>query len=149
MVKRIEQFRGQYFFLSNFYDTPVTYLGLTYQNNEAAFQSAKVIGTKQEDQRQTFTHLAPNEAKRKGRHVLLRPDWEKAKDQIMYEIVKDKFTNNPDLQEKLLATGNAILTEGNTWHDVYWGYDTRQKRGQNKLGKILMRVRQELKAKGN
>lgn len=149
MVKRIEQFRGQYFFLSNFYDAPVTYLGLTYQNNEAAFQSAKVIGTKRESQRRAFTHLAPNEAKRKGRHVLLRPDWEKAKDQVMYEIVKDKFTNNPDLQEKLLATGNAILTEGNTWHDVYWGYDIRQKRGQNKLGKILMRVRQELKAKGN
>lgn len=149
MVKRIEQFRGQYFFLSNFYDAPVTYLGLTYQNNEAAFQSAKVIGTKRESQRRAFTHLAPNEAKRKGRHVLLRPDWEKAKDQVMYEIVKDKFTNNPDLQEKLLATGNAILTEGNTWHDVYWGYDIRQKRGQNKLGKILMRVRQKLKAKGN
>lgn len=149
MVKRIEQFRGQYFFLSNFYDAPVTYLGLTYQNNEAAFQSAKVIGTKQESQRQAFTHLAPNEAKRKGRHVSLRSDWEKTKDQVMYEIVKDKFTNNPDLQEKLLATGNAILTEGNTWHDVYWGYDIRQKRGQNKLGKILMRVRQELKAEGN
>lgn len=149
MVKRIEQFRGQYFFLSNFYDAPVTYLGLTYQNNEAAFQSAKVIGTKQEGQRQAFIHLAPNEAKRKGRHVLLRSDWEKAKDQVMYEIVKDKFTNNSDLQEKLLATGNAILTEGNTWHDVYWGYDTRQKRGQNKLGKILMRVRQELRVKGN
>lgn len=149
MVKRIEQFRGQYFFLSNFYNAPVTYLGLTYQNNEAAFQSAKVIGTKQESQRQAFTHLAPNEAKRKGRHVLLRSDWEKTKDQVMYEIVKNKFTNNLDLQEKLLATGNAILTEGNTWHDVYWGYDMRQKRGQNKLGKILMRVRQELKAKGN
>lgn len=149
MVKRIEQFRGQYFFLSNFYDAPVTYLGLTYQNNEAAFQSAKVIGTKQESQRQAFTHLAPNEAKRKGRHVSLRSDWEKTKDQVMYEIVKNKFTNNLDLQEKLLATGNAILTEGNTWHDVYWGYDTRQKRGQNKLGKILMRVRQELRVKGN
>ena len=149
MVKRIEQFRGQYFFLSNFYNAPVTYLGLTYQNNEAAFQSAKVIGTKQESQRQAFTHLAPNEAKRKGRHVSLRPDWEKAKDQVMYEIVKNKFANNSDLQEKLLATGNAILTEGNTWHDVYWGYDMRQKRGQNKLGKILMRVRQELKAKGD
>ena len=149
MVKRIEQFRGQYFFLSNFYDAPVNYLGLTYQNNEAAFQSAKVIGTKQENQRQVFTHLAPNDAKRKGRHVSLRPDWEKTKDQVMYEIVKNKFTNNSDLQEKLLATDNAVLTEGNTWHDVYWGYDMRQKRGQNKLGKILMRVRQELKAKGN
>ena len=70
-------------------------------------------------------------------------DWEEVKDQIMYEICLAKFTQNEELKEKLLATGNEELVEGNTWHDTYWGVCNR--RGKNKLGKILMRVRSELK----
>lgn len=146
MKKRISKFRGSNYFLSNFYYAPVKYQGMTYQNNEAAFQSAKIINTKHANQRIIFTHMSPNEAKRKGRHVQLRSDWEQVKDQIMYEIVRSKFTANKDLQTKLLATGDADLIEGNTWHDTYWGYDMSQRRGHNKLGKILMRVRTELQA---
>lgn len=143
-MDKITKFRGRNYFLSNFYDAPVKYQGLYYQNDEAAFQSAKVIGTKQDNLRKTFTSLKPNDAKRKGRNVILRPDWEKVKDQIMYDIVYDKFTRNKDLKAKLLATGDAELVEGNTWHDTYWGYDFAKKCGKNKLGKILMQVRQEL-----
>ena len=143
-MTKITKFRGKNFFLSNFYNAPIKYQGLFYQNDEAAFQSAKVIGTKQENLRKTFTSLNANDAKRKGRHVLLRSDWEKVKDQVMYDIVFDKFTRNKDLKAKLLATGNAELIEGNTWHDTYWGYDFSKKRGQNKLGKILMQVRQKI-----
>lgn len=144
MNNKIIKFRGSNYFLSNFYEAPVKYLGMTYRNNEAAFQSAKVVNTKHANQRVVFTHLSPDEAKRKGRHVQLRPDWEKVKDQVMYEIVKAKFAANADLKQKLLATGDAELVEGNTWHDTYWGYDIKQKRGHNKLGKILMQVRAEL-----
>ena len=143
-MTKITKFRGKNFFLSNFYNAPIKYQGLFYQNDEAAFQSAKVIGTKQENLRKTFTILKANDAKRKGRHVLLRSDWEKVKEQVMYDIVFDKFTRNKDLKAKLLATGNAELIEGNTWHDTYWGYDFSKKRGQNKLGKILMQVRQKI-----
>ena len=146
MNTRITKFRGSNYFLSNFYEAPVKYLGMTYRNNEAAFQSAKVINTKHANQRIVFTHLDPKEAKRKGRHVQLRPDWEKVKDQVMHDIVYAKFRNNPVLTTKLLATENTILVEGNTWHDTYWGYDIRQRRGQNKLGKILMQVRRELRS---
>ena len=143
-MTKITKFRGKNFFLSNFYNAPIKYQGLFYQNDEAAFQSAKVIGTKQENLRKTFTILKASDAKHKGRHVLLRSDWEKIKDQVMYDIVFDKFNRNKDLKAKLLATGNAELIEGNTWHDTYWGYDFSKKRGQNKLGKILMQVRQKI-----
>ena len=73
----------------------------------------------------------------------LRGDWEEVKDNIMYEICKAKFTQNEDLKEKLLATGNDILEEGNTWGDRVWG--TVNGVGENRLGKILMRVREELR----
>lgn len=146
MVKEtINKFRGSNYFLSNFYNAPVKYLGMTYRNNEAAFQSAKVLGTKQANQRIVFTHLEPSEAKHKGRHVTLRADWEQVKDQVMYDIVKAKFSDNTNLKQKLLDTGTAELIEGNTWGDTYWGYDIKQKRGRNELGKTLMRVRNELK----
>ncbi len=62
----------------------------------------------------------------------------------MYDIVKCKFSMNDGLKEKLLATGNVILVEGNTWNDTYWGYDLNKKQGLNKLGNILMQVRYEL-----
>ena len=61
----------------------------------------------------------------------------------MYEIVLAKFTQNPDLKKKLLATGDEHLEEGNTWGDTIWG--TVDGVGENRLGKILMRVRDELK----
>jgi predicted NAD-dependent protein-ADP-ribosyltransferase YbiA (DUF1768 family) len=61
----------------------------------------------------------------------------------MYQCVKDKFTRNQDLKEQLIATGNEELVEGNTWGDIYWGVS--RGRGKNMLGKILMRVREELR----
>lgn len=136
----IKEFRGKYFFLSNFYEAPVTWQGITYDNNESAFQSAKVFDEKI---RKSFAHLAPSMAKRKGRHVLLRHDWEKVKDDIMFEICLAKFSQNENLKQKLLDTGNEYLEEGNTWGDTYWG--TVNGKGKNKLGKTLMKVRECLK----
>ncbi len=113
---------------------------MTYQNNEAAFQSAKVTD---KNIRKEFTSLNPSDAKKKGRRVQLRENWDSIKFDIMYDIVKRKFTQNPDLMAKLLSTGNAYLEEGNTWGDRTWG--TVNGKGRNNLGIILMRVRDELK----
>lgn len=136
----INSFRHQYYFLSNFYNVPITYEGLTYQNNEAAFQAQKTLN---DNERMKFTNLAPNEAKRLGRKVRLRLDWEEVKDEIMYDICIAKFYQNQDLKEKLIATGTQPLEEGNTWGDREWG--TVNGVGKNKLGKILMRVRENCK----
>jgi ribA/ribD-fused uncharacterized protein len=95
--------------------------------------------------RKVFTELSPSSAKYLGRHVELRSDWEDVKDNIMYEIVYNKFSNNLDLRNSLHNTGDAELIEGNWWNDKYWGMSNGE--GQNKLGKILMRVRDELNGK--
>ena len=134
----INKFRGKYYFLSNFYETPVTWNGLTYLNNEAAFQSAKTFSD-----RECFTNLDPSSAKKLGRKVQLRSDWENVKDDVMYEICKAKFSQNTELKKRLLSTGNEHLEEGNTWGDKIWG--TVNGVGENRLGKILMRIREELR----
>lgn len=139
---RINNFRGKYAFLSNFYTADIVFDGITYKNNEAAFQAQKCVN---DADRKAFSTLNPSEAKKKGRHVVLRPDWEDVKFNLMRKIVKAKFEQNPDLARKLDDTGDAQLEEGNTWGDRIWG--TVNGAGQNNLGKILMQVRKELRQK--
>jgi len=138
----IKEFKGRYFFLSNFYEKEITYNGITYLNNEAAFQAQKVLN---ESVRAEFSNLSPKEAKRKGRRVTLRPDWEEVKDDIMYEICLTKFLGDHVLLDLLHRTSPKWLIEGNYWHDNYWGDCSCEKckdiDGKNKLGKILMDIR--------
>lgn len=75
-MNKIDSFRGENYYLSNFYERPVTYDGITYKNNEAAFQAQKCISY--EDRKQ-FSDLNASEAKHLGRKVSLRPDWESIK----------------------------------------------------------------------
>ena len=135
----IDSFRGRYFFLSNYYPCDFVWEGLLYRNAEAAFQSAKCTDT---IGRLNFTNLSPNLAKAKGRKIYLRDDWESIKDDTMLNIIRAKF-KNPKLSRKLIATGDQELIEGNTWNDTYWGVCNGI--GKNKLGQILMQVREELK----
>lgn len=129
----ITEFRGDYRFLSNFYQADVTYNGITYHNNECAFQAQKDPRVANE-----FADLTnPVAAKQKGRKVRLRPDWEKVKVGIMEEINRSKFTQHPELKQKLLDTGDRFLMEG--VRDNFWG-GTR-----NELGKILMKIRKEFR----
>lgn len=133
----IKFFRGDYKFLCNFSESVIKINGFTFLNGEAAFQSFKNLEKQGE-----FQGLDPSSAKRKGRRVKLRSDWEDIKDDVMYQVVKAKFQQNEDLREKLLATGNMYIEEGNTWNDRYWGVCDGV--GKNMLGKTLMRVREEL-----
>ena len=134
----IDGFNGDYFFLSNYYPCQVTYSDLTYRNSEAAFHAQKDLNRSRE-----FTDLNPAEAKKLGRSVHLRPDWEQVKDQIMRDILYSKFSQNKELKEKLLQTKDALLIEDNFWHDTYWGVCNGE--GENKLGQLLMQVREQLK----
>ena len=135
----INHFRNENFYLSNFYECSITYDGLTYQNNEAAFQAQKCIN---DNDKKQFCNLKPGEAKHLGRKVSLRQDWEQVKVKIMHDIVFAKFTQHPDLRDKLLNTQDMYLEEGNNWGDRIWG--TVNGQGQNLLGQILMQVREEL-----
>lgn len=139
----ISSFTGKYAFLSNFYPAPVTYMGQTYANNEAAFQAQKTCCAKEQQQFSIFRLHNPAEAKKRGKNLTLRPDWDKVKISLMYEICMCKFMQNPKLRDALLATGNSLLIEGNTWGDYFWGKVNGH--GENQLGLILMDVREKLK----
>lgn len=136
---KIDSFSGKYFFLSNFYKASVIYEGLTYPSSEAAYQAQKCIDPKD---REAFTAMDPAEAKRIGQEVELRKDWNDVKVSIMTEIVRAKFDQHPDLTERLLATGDAFIEEGNDWGDRIWG--TVDGQGSNYMGIILMQVREDL-----
>lgn len=138
----IKEFKNQYFFLSNFYEYPIYYNKLVFCNAEAAFQAQKAINEKDQYK---FINLNASQARKLGKTIQLRKDWEEIKDNAMYEIVKRKFTINKELQQKLLETKEEELIEGNWWHDTYWGVNSKTGIGQNKLGKILMKVREEVK----
>lgn len=139
-------FFGEYRFLSNFWNAPFEYDGVTYKNSEAAFQAQKCVNA---EERAAFSDMEANVAKRAGRKVLLRADWEDVKVGLMEGIVRAKFTQNADLAAKLIATGKRGLYESNSWHDVFWGVDIRTGKGENNLGKILMKVRAELAEEEN
>jgi ribA/ribD-fused uncharacterized protein len=87
----------------------------------------------------------PGDAKRFGRrHIVVRPDWDSIKLEVMRAILEIKF-QHPGLRQKLLDTGNAELVEENNWGDTFWGTDANTKKGQNHLGRIIMEIRKELR----
>jgi N-glycosidase YbiA len=137
---KIDKFDGGYRFLSNFYMHPVKLDGVIYPSSEHGYQAAKTLDPAQREIIRTCS--TPGQAKRAGKKVSLRPDWESVKLQVMEDLVRQKF-NSPGLKELLLSTNNDELVEGNAWGDTYWGVCNG--RGQNHLGKILMKVRQELR----
>ena len=136
----IDRFTGDHAFLSNFHPSPIEVDGIVYATVEHAFQAAKTFDTAE---KQTLAAAdTPSKVKRMGRKVQLRPDWEQVKVGIMEAFVRLKFTAHADLRTKLLATDDAELVEGNNWNDRFWG--VCRGKGQNELGKILMKVRAEL-----
>ena len=136
----IDRFMDDYEFLSNYHRSPIEVDGIVYATVEHAFHAAKTFDL--EEKRAIARAATPGDAKRMGRKVQLRPDWEQVKVGIMEELVRLKFTTHADLLAKLQATGDAELIEGNWWKDTFWG--VCRGTGQNQLGLILMKVRSEL-----
>ena len=141
----IVEFDGEYAFLSNFYPSTIYHDGITYPTNEHFFQAMKTLDI---DERKAIAAAdTPGKAKRMGRNVKLRPDWEKIKVDVMRLGLILKFTD-AELAEKLIATGDEELVEGNWWHDNTWGNchctECSRKGGRNLLGMLLMEVRKEL-----
>ena len=140
----IDEFREAYGFLSNFYLCDLDYGGNNYCCVESAYQAMKETNPAE---RGNYSHLYPSEAKKKGKSCNLRPDWEEVKVDVMYDILKAKFSDE-DLKARLLLTGNKELIESNRWHDNFWGNCVCKKceaiEGKNMLGTLLMRLRKEL-----
>lgn len=141
----ITSFRGRYAYLSNFYITQVPFEGAFYPSAEHAFQAAK---TTDKTLRKEISNLdTPIEAKRAGRELLLRHNWENIKNRVMLKIVRSKFSVRYDMAIALSRTEGCELIERNNWGDRYWGMcwnaDKGIWEGKNRLGRILMIVRKE------
>jgi ribA/ribD-fused uncharacterized protein len=144
MNQPINEFQGDYRFLSNFFiGAPLRVMGMTFQTSEHMYQALKT--TDPAEVRAVMSCQTPGEVKRLGRTLTIRPDWDSVKDRAMELCTGYKFAANPDLLEKLMATGNTYLLEGNTWHDNYWGACSCERcesvDSYNKLGYTLMRYR--------
>ena len=144
----IVEFDGQYAFLSNFYSSPFIYEGIVYPTNEHFFQAMKTLDI--DERKKIAAAKTPGLAKRMGRNVQLRSDWEKVKVYYMELGLRLKFANKA-LAEKLIATGDEELVEGNWWCDQTWGSCNCSKHirtpGRNLLGMLLMELRKELQYK--
>jgi len=147
-MKIISRFRGDYNFLSNFADSPFDYEGFHYNTVEHAYQERKTI----DETRRILIREArtAKEAARLGRakETILRPSWLNGlKREVMQKLVWEKFKQNPLLATMLLETRDAILIEGNYWHDNYFGICSCSEchdsgiQAENILGEILMDVR--------
>lgn len=133
-------FGPTYRFLSNYEICEIFYEGITYSSSEGAYQAAKTFD---EDIKLRIVKMSPSEAKKFAYKLDVRKDWKDVRVDVMYNILKDKFTRNEYLKVRLLATGEKYLEETNHWKDIFWGVCEGE--GENTLGKLLMKIREELK----
>jgi ribA/ribD-fused uncharacterized protein len=132
----IDSFRGQYFWLSNFYGAPIEIDGILFPTTEHAYQAYKTLDL---DIRTKMSRMPyANKVMEFGRQINVRRDWESFKLIAMENVLVEKFKIKV-LKDRLVSTGEALLIEGNTWGDTYWGVCNGS--GENNLGKILMKIR--------
>lgn len=135
-------FRGDWWFLSNFYPSVIEWQGRKFATAEHLYQAMKCS-----DPAEVLlirTAATPGQAKRLGRRAIsVVPDWHARRVDVMRDVVWEKFKQNKPLGRKLVATGDLELVEDNTWGDTFWGRCKGV--GQNKLGEILMEVRDGLR----
>lgn len=139
-MEKIDSFEGKHRFLSNFYNLSpdsIRYDDILWASVEAAYQAMK---TMDREHRIEISWMSASQAKKAGRSLKLRGDWDQVKLTIMEELLRLKFSQ-PHLQELLTGTGDAELIEGNWWGDQFWGICRGI--GQNHLGKLLMKIRAE------
>lgn len=136
----IDKFSGPYHFLSNFYCSSMIIDYYEYKTVEHYYQANKANNF--EEYEKIRTAQSPQDAKKIGKRIIIRDDWEKIKVHVMRKALFIKF-QNPELKKKLLDTDNITLIEGNSWNDTFWGICNGV--GENILGKLLMEIRDKLR----
>ncbi len=141
----IDTFRNEFAFLSNFHIIEFEWRNLRWKSSEHAYQAEKPLNDVWWSKIRNAS--SPSKAKQYGNDAPKRNDFDNIKDDLMLSILRAKFTV-PKMSEKLIATGDKYITEGNTWHDNYWGDCSCgkcvNKPGRNQLGVTLMQIRKEL-----
>lgn len=140
---KVERFRDEYFFLSNFYTHNLIFdeYNIAYISGEACYQARK---SQDPHVRQLISLLTPANSKKRGRMIIARSDWDQVRIEMMWQTITAKFSLR-EMKDKLLATGDKYLMEGNYHHDEFFGINLKNGRGRNILGVLLMRLREILR----
>jgi len=131
----------RYFCFSNFYRATFYLDNFWWSTVEHYYQAHKSISKICQDNIRLAK--SPHDAKKLGREIKVRPDWDDVKYDIMNKAVFAKFDQNHDIRVVLLSTGNLPIHEDSPYDSV-WGW---RNSGQDLLGKILVSVREMLKDK--
>ncbi len=134
---------GEHGCFSNFSRHAIHLKGKKWPTSEHYFQAQKFAGEPDEEEIRKATKASEAASMGRDRKRPLRRDWESVKEQVMLEALRAKFTQHEDLKAILLGTGDAVLVE-HTAKDSYWG-DGGDGSGKNRLGRLLMQVREELR----
>lgn len=136
---QIEEFRGSYEYMSNFYPCSIEFKGLMYKNAEAAYQAQKC---KNEEDKLRFTEYSGMQAHVEGRKVDIVDNWNDIKVSIMQDVIRAKFTQDDWCKKRLMALQpGTLIINGNNKGDMFWGMDAKTKEGPNLLGMCIMKVR--------
>jgi len=140
----IKEFQGEFRFLSNFTDVEIEFEGRTFPSVEHAYMSAKSDDEHWKDFC-SQKEIPAGTVKRKSKNITLVNNWEVKKVDIMKILIRQKFNKQP-FKNLLLSTGDQIIQEGNNWNDKFWGVCLKTNQGENYLGKIIMKIREELQS---
>jgi len=149
-MNKINEFKNDYAFLSNFYnlECPIIYQGICYRSVETAYQAQKTDDIRIKIE---ISRMLPGKAKIFAKTINLRTDWNDIKVAVMKKFVEEKFMRNLELKRKLIGLKDFEISEGNLWHDNFWGSCCCKKcapggigNGKNILGKILMDLRDSI-----
>ncbi len=136
---KVEDAYGEF---SNHSAHPIVLHSKTWPTAEHYFQAQKFPGTQQEEKIRLEPSSQIAAQMGRDRSFPMRADWETAKENLMKEALRAKFTQYPALKDLLLATGDAQIVE-HAANDGYWG-DGADGQGKNRLGMLLMELRNEL-----
>jgi ribA/ribD-fused uncharacterized protein len=132
----------EYGWLSNFSEHGFSLDGVSWPSVEHYYQAQKYAGTEAAERiRQADSPLKARKAGQ-DRSLVPRPDWDAVKEEVMRRAVRAKFEQNRRLREQLLATGEEELIH-ESGSDRFWGR-SKEGAGENRLGAILMEVREAL-----
>lgn len=143
--ERIETFRGEFSFLSNFttIEKPLEYQGNAYSSVEHFYIAMKTLD---KGKRVEVSQHPAKGLKAFGQQLELREDWTDVLrlNVMLYATCWKYNRHNPKLRAKLKATGGKYIQEGNWWGDAFFGFCFKTEQGHNHLGNILMKVREEI-----
>lgn len=138
----IKEFQNEYRWLSNFAPCKIVLNGTSFPSVEHAYMSAKSNDPEWKNIC-ADSLLWPGKVKRMSRKVKLISNWEVKKTEIMEQCLKQKYKQEP-YKTKLINTGNILIQEGNYWNDRFWGVCLKTNIGENILGKMIMKIRNQL-----